>query len=133
MIDGDRNRHTKLAKVTDMTFKIFAAVAQGLNVFSTEICFGNAALHLQRFDRSNQHNGVWRQSCLTALDIEKLLGTKVRAEASFCYHVVRQLHRSLGRDHGVAAVRNIGKRTAVHKGRVVFHCLYEIRLKRILQ
>ena len=65
---------------------------------------------------------------LAALDVEELLGAEIGAEAGLRHHVVGELQRGLGRDHRVAAVRDVGERAAVDERRVVLQRLHQVRL-----
>ncbi len=56
-----------------------------------------------------------------------------RAETGFGDDIVAKLHRSLGGDHRIAAMGDIGKRPAMHQRRIVFERLHQIGLHRILE
>ena len=73
------------------------------------------------------------QPGLAAFDVEEFLGTEVRTETGFSYHVVDQFQCSLGRDHRVAAVGDIGKGAAVDEGRIVFQRLHQIRCQLVFE
>ncbi len=68
-----------------------------------------------------------------AFDVEELLGAEIGAEAGLGHHIIAELERGLGGDHRVAAVRDIGERTAVNEGGVVLKRLYQIGCERILE
>ena len=70
---------------------------------------------------------------LAAFDVEEFLGAEIGAEARLGDHVVGELERGLGGDHRVAAMRDIGERTAMDEGRVVLERLHQVRRERILE
>ena len=84
-------------------------------------------------DGSHQHHGRGLQTCHTALDVNELFRTQVGAEAGLGNHIIRQLQCGPGRGHAVAAVGNIGKRPAMHKGQVVFQGLHQVRFDGVFQ
>ena len=87
----------------------------------------------QRPHRGDEHDHVGPQPRLAALDVDELLGTEVGTEAGFGDHVVAELQRSAGRDHRVAAVRDVRERTTVDEGGVVLERLDQVRPDRIAQ
>ena len=70
---------------------------------------------------------------IAALDVQKFLSTKVGTEACLGDYIVSQLQAQLGGNGAVAAVRNVGERTAVDDGGVVLQRLDKVRVERILQ
>ena len=78
-------------------------------------------------------DAVGRQPGLAALDVEELLAAEVGAEAGFRHHVVGELERGRGRQHRVAAVRDVGERAAVDEGRRAFQRLHQVGRQRLLE
>ena len=70
---------------------------------------------------------------LAALDVEEFLGAEVGAEAGFGHDVIGELERGRGREHRIAAMRDIGERAAVDEGRRAFQRLHQIGRDRVLQ
>ena len=70
---------------------------------------------------------------LRHLDVEELLAAEIGAEAGFGHHVVGELERGRGREHRVAAMRDVGERTAVDEGRRAFQRLHQVRRQRLLE
>ena len=70
---------------------------------------------------------------LAALDVDKLLAAKIGAETGLRNHVVRKLQGRRRRQHGIAAVRDIGERTAVDEGRRTFKRLDKVRRQSLLE
>ena len=93
----------------------------------------DAAMHLERAHRCHDHNRVGLETRLAALDVEELLGAEIGPEARLGHHIVGELERRAGRDHAVAAMRDIGERAAMDERRVAFQRLHEVRLQRVLQ
>ena len=73
----------------------------------------------------NRHVGA--QTGLATLDINELLGTQIGSESCFSNDIVGELQCSLSGDDGVAAVRDVGERAAMHKCGIIFQRLYQIR------
>ena len=61
--------------------------------------------------------------------IRDRIGTKAR----FGHDVIGELQRRRRCDDRVAAMRDVGERTAMHEGRVVLERLHQVRLHRILE
>ena len=74
-----------------------------------------------------------RQAGLAALDVDEFLGAEIGAEPGLGHHVVGELERGGGGDHGVAAVRDIGERSAMDERRIVLERLHQIGRQRILE
>lgn len=64
-----------------------------------------------------------------ALDIEELLCAEVRTKARFSDGVVGKLHRRTRGRNRIAAMGDVGKRTAVDEGEVAFDRLHEVGLE----
>jgi di/tripeptidase len=88
-----------------------------LQVLLLEVFLLDAAVHLERADGGDDHRAGGLEAGLAALDVEELLGAEIGAEAGFGHHVVGELERGRGREHRVAAVRDVGERAAVDEGR----------------
>ena len=58
---------------------------------------------------------------------------EVGAEAGFGHDIVGELERGRGRQHRVAAVRDVGERAAVDEGRRAFQRLHQVRRERVLE
>src|SRR5665213_3618620 len=69
--------------------------------------------YFQRADGGDQHHRRRLEAGLAALDVDELLRPQVGAEARLGHHVVGELQPGLGREHRVAAVRDVGERAAV--------------------
>ena len=132
-VDCHGHRNAELPDVSNMAAKIFATGRNRLYVFFLEVALRDAAVHLERFGGRNQDYGIRMKFGLATFDIEKLLCAKIGAEACFCHDIVGEFQRRFCRDDGIAAVRYVGERTAVHEAGIVFQCLYEIRLKRVAE
>ena len=95
--------------------------------FLLEVFLLDAAVHLERADGGDQHHAVGREAGLAALDVEEFLAAEVGAEAGFRHDVVGELERGRGREHRVAAMRDVGEGAAVDEGRRAFQRLHQIR------
>ena len=97
-----------------------------LEVLLLEVLLLDAAVHLERADGGDQHRAVGREPGLAALDVEELLAAEIGAEARLGHHVVAELERGRGRQHRVAAVRDVGERAAMDEGGRAFERLHQI-------
>ena len=86
-------------------------------VFLAQLLFGHAAMHFKRSHGRDNDCRPRPQAGKTALDIQKLFSAQVSAKACFGYHYIRQFQRILRRHHAIAAMGDIGKRSAMYKGR----------------
>jgi hypothetical protein len=110
-----------------VTLEVRHAGFQRLEVFLLQVVLLDAAVHLERADGRNDHGAVRLQPGLAHLDVEELLAAEVGAEAGFRHHVVGELERRLRGHHGIAAMRDVGERTAVHERRRAFQRLHQVR------
>jgi hypothetical protein len=90
-------------------------------------------MHLERPNGGDHHGAIGLKARFPALDVEELLGAEIGAEARFRHHIVGELERRFGRDHRVAAMRDIGEGPAMNEGRVVLERLHQIRRERVLE
>ena len=132
----DRHHARKPEHVLDiphMPPQVFRAREHRVHVFPCQRILLHAAVHLQRANRGHDHHRVGTQTRHAALDVQKLLRAQIGAKTGFRHGIVRQTHRHTRGKHTVAAVRDIGKRPAVHQHGRMLKRLHEIRLKRFLQ
>ena len=133
MVDRHHRRHAKLLDVLDVLAKVGTALGHGRDIFVAQVVLGDAAVHLHRTYRGDNHHCIRRQTGLATLDVHELFGTQIGAEPSLGHHIIRQLQRGGGGDDRVTAMRDIGERAAMHKGGVVFQRLHDVGLHRLLQ
>ena len=88
---------------------------------------------LQSSQRCHEDRGGRLKIVHTALNVIELFSAQVAAETGFRDGPVSDGHGSAGSSYGVAAVRNIGKRTAVNKSRHPFDGLNQVRQHGIFQ
>ena len=95
-------------------------------------------MHLERADGRDHHAGRRLQPRNAALDIEEFLRAQICAEPCLRDDVIAQFERGARRNDGVATVRDVRERSAVHdRGRALerlheigFHCVLEERAHR---
>ncbi len=104
-----------------------------LQVLLLEVVLLDAAVHLQRADGGDQHHAVGLEPGLAALDVEEFFRAEIGAEAGFRHHIVGELERGRGREHRIAAMRDIGEGAAMDEGGRAFQRLHQIRRQRILE
>ena len=88
---------------------------------------------LERTGGCDDHNGAGTNARHAALDVEELLGTQVGAETGLGNRDVAKAHGHAGGHDGVAAVGNIGERTAVDKRGRALECLNQVGFERVLE
>ena len=131
-VDGNNDRYAELLHVIQMRIQIADTVLQRIHVRLVEISLGYAAVVLERADGRNQYDAVRSQTGLAALDVHEFLCAEVSAEASLCDGNITQLECQLGCLHAVAAVCDIGERTAVHQTGRALERLNQVGLDGIL-
>ena len=72
-------------------------------------------MEFERSDRSHQNSRRRTNPSRPALDVDELLSTQISTEARFGDDVIRHSKPCCGCNHAVTAVRDIGKRSTVHK------------------
>lgn len=133
LVHRDDRRNAELVDVLDVALEVFTALRDGRDILGLQVIFRDAAMHLEGADGRDDHDGRRRDAGLAALDVEEFLGSEVGAEAGLGHDVVRELQGRRRRQHRVAAVGDVGERTAVNKHGIVLQRLHEVRLQRILQ
>ena len=113
--------------------QIDAACVESREVLVIQFRHRHAAVKFQRAYGRDQHHSVGLEPGHAALDVDKLLGAEICAEACFGHHIVGKLEGRAGRGYRIAAVGNIGERPAVHEGDVVLQGLHNIRTDGVLQ
>ena len=116
-----------------MPRQIDATAPHRLIVGRAEIGLRNAAIHLQRAHRRNDHGSGGLQPGLAAFDVEELLRAEIRAEPRLGHHIIGQPQSGARRDHRIAAMRNIGERPAMDERRRALQRLDEVGLDRLRQ
>ena len=133
-VDRDDAGQTEDAlDVLDMTEQVGHTGLEGLEILGVEIGLGHTAVVLEGAGGSDHHDGARANPGHAALDVEELLGSEVRAEACLGNGNIAEAHGHPRGHDGVAAMRDVGERTAVHERRRVFERLHEIGLERVLQ
>ena len=83
MVDRYGYWYTKVANVADVLTQVLTTCPNGVDVFLAEICFRDAAVHLQCLRRCHENDRIGMQARLAALDIEEFFGAKIGPEAGF--------------------------------------------------
>ena len=84
-------------------------------------------------DRDHKHGASRCKTCLAALDVQKFFCPEITAESRLRHRIIRKTQSGIRGAHGVAAVGNIGKGTAVNDCRRTFQRLYQIGTERFFQ
>ncbi len=132
-VDGDDARHPIALHILQMAGKVDRPPSHRRDVLGGKLLAGNAAMHLERPHRGDDHRRVGPEPGHAALDVEELLGPQIGAEAGLGDRVVAELQPGAGGDHRVAAVGDVGERPAVDEGRVALERLHQVGLQRVLE
>ena len=100
-------------------------------IWLLDIFLSYATMHLQCLESYHEHSEVWLQTSLAALDVVELLCTEVGTESSLCNGIVAILQSGSSSHHGVTAMGDVGKRTAVNEGRSALCGLNQVWLQGI--
>ena len=132
-VEGDDHLLAEVFHVFDMLVQVGESPDQPLLVGLFDLCFGDSAVQLQAL-RCRYDNGQFRgQARFAAFDVEEFFRTEIRAEAGFGDDVIAVGQGHLGRQHGVAAVGDVGERAAVDEGRGIFGGLHQVGKQGVLQ
>ena len=132
-VEGNHNGLPEIAQVTDVFVKIAEAFLQSFHVRLLNAVEADTAVHLQSLCSSDNHCETWLESALAAFDIIELLRSQVRTEAGFRHYVIAEGHSHFGSENGVAAMRYICERTAMHKSGCSFGGLYQVGMDGVFQ
>ena len=102
-------------------------------IFGVDLLQVGAAVILQGADGRDDHHRRRTQSRLAALDVDELLGAEIRSESRLRDHIVGELQRRRGGQHGIAAMGDVRERPAVNEGRIVLERLHQVRLQGLLE
>ena len=133
MVHRNNSWHTELLDVFNVASKVGTALLYRIHIFRIQILLNHAAIHLHRPNGRDNHDRRRFQSSFAALDVQEFLGPQIGPETRFRHNIVGQLQRGRRRDYRVTAMRDVRKRAAMHKGRIVFQSLHKVRLHRIFQ
>ncbi len=133
-VDGDHDRHKpEFSDIFDMADKIRHARFQRGEIFFLQILLLHAAMHLQGTDGRHEHSAGRLDPRLAALDVDEFLTAEIGAKSRFRDHIIRELERGGGGQHGVAAMRDVREWSAVNEGGSALQRLHQIGRDRILQ
>ncbi len=132
-VHRDDDVEAEFPGVGDVPFEIGEPSLQRSQILDAERGLGDAAVHLERARGGDDHRDRGLQPRLAALDVEEFLRAEVGAEPGFGDDVIGELQRGARRDEGIAAVRDIGERAAVHQRRIALQRLHEIGAQRLPQ
>ena len=116
-----------------MGSQVAQARLERLDVWFGGVGLRHAAVIFERAQGGDDHDGRRRDAGIAALDVQEFFCAKVGAEARLGDGVVGQFKRQLGGSDRVAAVRDVGKRAAVHQRRGVFQRLHQVWFDGVLE
>ena len=132
-VEHDDDALTKRAEVLHMAVEVFKALSQTLHVGFFDSIEGHAAVHLQALCGGHDDRECRLESALAAEDIVEFLRAEVSAETSLRDGVFAMAEGHLGGQKRVAAVGDVGERSAVnHCGRILGG-LYEVGLDSVVE
>ena len=94
---------------------------------------GDAALHLERAHRGDEHRNRRFESGLAAFDVEEFLRSEIGAESRLGDDIIGKFERGPRRHDGIAAVGDVGERASMDESGSPFERLHEIGLQRVLE
>ena len=104
-----------------------------LKIFVSKLGLCSAAVMLKRTNGGDDNYCRGGQPCHAAFYIKEFFRAEVSAEACLRNGVIAELHCHFGCDDGVAAVSDVGERTAVDNGGGMLKRLHQIGLYCVLQ
>ena len=116
-----------------MTQQVRNALFKRRQILLAQHLLIQAAVHLEGTDRGHNDHRIRNQSGHAALYVQELLRSQIRTESGLSDRITAHAHGHLGGHHAVAAMCDIGKGSAMNKGRRPFQCLHQIGLQRILE
>ena len=126
--------HYSLTKALQVLYVLVEVPVTGFHscdVWLLDIFQSYSTMHLQRLEGNNENSEVWLQTCLAAFDVIELLCTEISTESCLCNGIVAILKSSSCSHDGIAAMSNVGKRTAMNKCWCTLCCLNQIWLQSI--
>ena len=132
-VEGNHNGLPEIAQVTDVFVKIAEAFLQSFHVRLLDTVETDTTVHLQSLCSGDDNGQLGLQTAFAAFDIIELLRSQVRTEAGFGHYVIAEGHSHFGSENGVAAMRYICERTAMHKSGCSFGGLYQVGMNGIFQ
>ena len=126
--------HYSLTKALQVLYVLVEVPVTGFHscdVWLLDIFQSYTTMHLQRLEGNNENSEVWLQTCLAAFDVIELLCTEICTESCLCNGIVAILKSSSCSHDGIAAMSNVGKRTAMNKCWCTLCCLNQIWLQSI--
>ena len=102
-----------------------------VQVFHRLLC--RAAVQFQTAQGGHEHGQLRVNTQFSAFDVEEFLGTQVGTESGLCHDIVAQAQAQLRCHQRVAAVGDVGERTAVYYCGRVLCGLHQVRLHRVFQ
>ena len=134
LVNRDYCRDTVvITNVRDVSIEVGQPFLECLKVFLGQILSSDTTVEFQGTDRGDQYRRRWANTSRAALDINELLRTEVGAKARFGHHVVSQSKARCCCNDAITTMRDVGKRTAMNKGRCALKGLHEIGRQRVLQ
>lgn len=110
-----------------MFVEILKAKLNFADIWTFQIRFPDAAVHLQRPDCCHQNNRFRPQVGLHTFDIKELFCTEIKTKSRFGHSPIGIRHCHLRGNHRIASMRNIRKRTAMYQRRNTVDGLHQIR------
>ena len=127
MVDRDDRRNAELLHVLDVALQIRQAGFERLEILGLEVVPSSTPpciLSARTVATITTH--VRLQPGFAAFDVDEFFRAEVGAETGFRHDIVRKLERGRGRDHRIAAMRDVRERAAMHEGRRAFQRLHQV-------
>ena len=77
-------------------------------------------MEFQGTNGGHQHYGRGVKPCHAAFNVDKLFSAQVGTKACLRHHVIRHFKTGLGGNDRITTMGDVGERSAVNNGRIVF-------------
>ena len=119
--------------VVDVFEQIGQTALHRFHVFVVQIGFFYAAVVFEGAHGGDDDGAIGAQTCQPRFDIAEFFRAQICAKARFGYGVVAQMLRQARCQHGIAAVRDVGKGPAVHQRGAACQRLHEVGLNGVFE
>ena len=125
-VERDDHRHAEFRHVFHMTRQIGEPCAERLAVLTPEIGKGRAAVEFQRANRGDDHRDIGGEVGSPAFDVAEFFGPQIGTKAGLGDGKIGERECRLGSGNRIAAVCNVGKRSAMNERRRAGNGLHQI-------
>ncbi|KXT85823.1 hypothetical protein STRDD11_00199 [Streptococcus sp. DD11] len=122
----DCGQTVDILDIFQMLVQIGQTICNSLHILCGQVALGYAAVHLKGPNGGYQHDSRRPQARHPALDVNEFFSSQICSKSGFSDRIVGVFEGQLGSQHTVAAVGDIGERSAVDQGRCMLQGLYQV-------